>query len=63
VYQSDEFIALGEAARILRASQELTRRLADRGDLPSSRLSNGHRIFRRDDVERLRVTREQRRAG
>jgi excisionase family DNA binding protein len=47
------FVALGEAARILQASQELTRRLADTGALPHVKLGNGHRIFRREDVERL----------
>jgi excisionase family DNA binding protein len=54
-----EFVALGEASRILRRSQEYTRRLADEGALRAMRLSNGHRIFRREDVERLARDRTQ----
>jgi len=48
-----ELVALGEASRILQLSQEHTRRLADQGALVAIRLANGHRIFRREDVERL----------
>lgn len=54
-----EYIALGEAARIIKSSQEFTRRLADTGVLPAIRLGNGHRIFRREDVERLARKREE----
>jgi len=50
--QSD-FVALGEASRILKCSQESARRLADQGILNAIRLGNGHRIFRREDVERV----------
>ena len=49
----DDFVALGEASRILKRSQEWTRRQADEGALNAIRLGNGHRIFRREDVERL----------
>jgi excisionase family DNA binding protein len=48
-----DLVALGEASRILKCSQETTRNLAEKGVLPTIRLGNGHRIFRRDDVERL----------
>jgi excisionase family DNA binding protein len=55
-----DLVALGEASRILRVSPETTRRFANEGTLPSIRLSNGHRIFRRDDVERLALERRSR---
>jgi excisionase family DNA binding protein len=58
---SSEFVALGEAARILKCSPELARRLADDGALPAIRLGNGHRIFRREDVERVAHERRERR--
>jgi len=58
--QRDNFVALGEASRILKCSQELTRRLADQGLLNAIRLGNGHRIFRREDVERLAQERSSR---
>jgi excisionase family DNA binding protein len=48
-----DFVALGEASRILRRSQENVRHLADTGALSAIRLGNGHRIFRREDVERF----------
>jgi len=51
--EPSEFVALGEAARILRCSQESARRFADEGALRVIRLGNRHRIFRREDVERL----------
>ena len=50
---STDWVAVGEASRILKHSQEYTRRLADQGALRAIRLSNGHRIFRRADVEAL----------
>jgi excisionase family DNA binding protein len=61
VEPSSEFVALGEAARILRCSPELARRLADDGALPAIRLGNRHRIFRREDVERVAHERRERR--
>lgn len=57
-----DLVALGEATRILKCSQELTRRLGDTGELPFIRLGNGHRIYRRADVERLARERAEHRA-
>ena len=34
-------------------------KLAERGDLPFTRTSGGHRVFLRADVERLRRKREE----
>jgi DNA-binding transcriptional MerR regulator len=58
-----ELVAIGETARILRCSQELARRLADRGELHALRLSNGYRVFRRTDVEVLARLRAERRGA
>jgi Helix-turn-helix domain len=58
-----DLIALGEASRILRCSQELARRLADRGEIRTWRLSNRCRVFLRTDVEALARAREKRRAS
>ena len=56
-----EFVSLGEASRILRVSQETTRRLVDDGILRATRLvGNRWRIFRRGDVERLARERQAR---
>jgi excisionase family DNA binding protein len=49
----DDFVALGETARILKHSQEYVRKLTDAGVLNAIWLGNGHRIFRREEVERL----------
>jgi DNA-binding transcriptional MerR regulator len=56
-----DLVAIGETARILRCSQELARRIADRGELHTLRLSNGYRVFRRADVEALARARAERR--
>lgn len=42
-----------DAARFLEYSQEYIRALVARGALPERRLSNGHLVFTREDLERF----------
>jgi excisionase family DNA binding protein len=58
-----QLLAISEAARILRLSEDTTRWLADTGALAAVRASNGVRIFERRDVEALAVQRSSRERG
>ncbi len=47
----------GEAARVLGLSPDMVRWIERVGRLPAQRTTNGVRLFRRDDVERLAAER------
>jgi excisionase family DNA binding protein len=49
----DDYVSIGEAARIWGVSVETARRHADRGIVPTIRTPGGQRRFRRSDVERV----------
>lgn len=51
----------GTVARELSTSEANVRKLANQGRLASTRAANGIRLFRRDDVERLKQERAARR--
>jgi excisionase family DNA binding protein len=51
-----EVMTVSEAARALDKSAQTVREWADVGKLPSVRTVGGQRIFKRVDVERIRVT-------
>jgi excisionase family DNA binding protein len=51
-----EVMTVSEAARALDKSAQTVREWADVGKLPSVRTVVGQRIFKRVDVERIRVT-------
>jgi excisionase family DNA binding protein len=52
-----EHLTTSSAARILRVAEGTVRLMEKRGELPAIRLSNGMRVFLREDVERLRCIR------
>ena len=52
-----ELVSVSAAARALDVAENTVRLWTRRGLLPCSRLSNGTRIIRREDVERLRALR------
>jgi excisionase family DNA binding protein len=54
-------ITVGEAARILRVSEDTVRRYDAAGVLKAARTSSGVRIFDRRDVERVAADRDRRR--
>ncbi len=53
MHKDSDLITVGEAARTLRLAEQTIRNLEKRGVLQGSRLSNGIRIFEREQVERL----------
>lgn len=55
---SERLMGVGDAARALNVSTQLVRVLEGKGILSGIRTEGGVRIFRADDVERLRVERE-----
>ena len=55
--QPDDLMTTGEAARLLRLSPDMVRWLEREGRLPALRTTNGVRLFRRCDVERLATER------
>ncbi len=56
----ERLLAPAEVARLLGVSSQTVRVLADRGALRiAAKTSRGIRLFKPDDVERLRVARER----
>jgi len=53
----DDLMTSGEAARELGLSADMVRWLEREGRLPAQRTTNGFRLFRRGDVERLAAKR------
>jgi excisionase family DNA binding protein len=53
----DDLMTSGEAARVLGLSADMVRWLEREGRLPAQRTTNGFRLFRRCDVERLSAER------
>jgi excisionase family DNA binding protein len=54
-----DLMTTGEAARVLGLSPDMVRLLERDGRLPAQRTTNGLRLFRRGDVEKLAATRAQ----
>jgi excisionase family DNA binding protein len=54
---SDNLMTMGEAARVLGLSPDMVRLLERDGRLPAQRTTNGFRLFRRGDVEKLAAER------
>jgi excisionase family DNA binding protein len=54
---SNQPVTVGEAARILRVSEDTVRRLESKGTLRAARTGSGVRIFDRGEVERVATTR------
>lgn len=57
--QPGDLMTTGEAARLLKLSPDMVRWLEREGRLPAQRTTNGVRLFRRSDVERLAAERAQ----
>ena len=55
---SEKLMSVGAAARALGISSEYLRHLADEGKVPVERTSTGQRIFRQEDIQRLKAVRE-----
>lgn len=55
-----EHLSVSAAARALDVAENTVRLWTRRGLLPCSRLSNGTRIIRREDLEQLRTARTAR---
>jgi predicted site-specific integrase-resolvase len=53
----ERLIKLGAVARMFGIAEGTARRWADEGKLPSVRLSDGHRWFDREAIERLAAER------
>ncbi len=53
----DDLMTTGEAARVLGLSTDMVRLLERDGRLPSRRTTNGLRLFRRGEVEKLAAER------
>ena len=53
----DDLMTTGEAARALGLSADMVRLLERGGRLPAQRTTNGLRLFRREDVEKLAAER------
>ena len=49
-----DLVTVSEVARVLRVSEQTVRNLDRRGILQALRLSNGTRVFKRGDIEKLR---------
>ena len=57
--KSPELLTVGQVATMWQCSPDTVRRLADGGRLPSIRVGReGHRLFNRADVERVRTERQ-----
>jgi excisionase family DNA binding protein len=54
----EQFLTAADAARILGVVPATVRQMALSGRLPALRTEGGVRLFRRDDVERLKAERE-----
>jgi excisionase family DNA binding protein len=54
---ADDLMTTGEAARVLGVSADMVRWLEREGRLPAQRTTNGVRLFRRGDVEKLAAER------
>ena len=59
----DDLMTTGEAARLLRLSPDMVRWLEREGRLPAQRTTNGVRLFRRCEVERLATERARSRGN
>ena len=55
--QPDDLMTTGEAGRLLGLSADMVRWLENEGRLPAQRTTNGVRLFRRADVEKLAAER------
>lgn len=55
----EDLMHSSEAGRILGLSSEMVRKLANQKRLPAQRTTSGVRMYRRADVERLRIEREK----
>jgi len=62
-FEAADYFTTSRVARVLRVAEGTVRQLAQRGDLPSIRLSSGMRLYRRSDVERLAAHRDARAAA
>jgi DNA-binding transcriptional MerR regulator len=56
----DDLLTSSAAGRILGLSPDMVRILNDKGLLPALKTVNGYRLFRREDVERLKAERQVR---
>lgn len=56
----DQFLSVSDAAAALGLSAEAVRKLEQRGLLPAIRTAGGWRLFRYEDVERLRQLSDRR---
>jgi excisionase family DNA binding protein len=56
-----DYLTTGDAARALDRSNDTIRKYDRDGVLRAVRASNGHRLFKRADVEALRKSREAKR--
>jgi DNA-binding transcriptional MerR regulator len=56
----DRLLSVSDAAAALGLSAEAVRKLEQRGLLPAIRTSSGWRLFRHEDIERLRQLSERR---
>jgi excisionase family DNA binding protein len=54
-----QILTISEAARELHIAVQTARAWSDAGKLPSVRTAGGMRLFRREDVERIRAERRQ----
>lgn len=55
-----DLLTTSVAARQLGVAEGTVRLMAQRGELPALRLSSGMRVFRREDLERVRNERANR---
>jgi DNA-binding transcriptional MerR regulator len=56
---NQDLVTVSEIARELEVSEATVRNYEARGILKGFRLSNGTRVFRREDVEELKAKRER----
>jgi DNA-binding transcriptional MerR regulator len=56
----DDLLTSSAAGRILGLSPDMVRILNDKGVLPALRTVNGYRLFRREDVVKLKAARDHR---
>lgn len=59
--QPDDLLLTSDAARQLEISGQMVIRLESTGKLAAIRTTNGTRLFRRSDVEKLKEERDQKR--
>ena len=52
-FDTEQFLTVGDAARLLDLSTSRVRQLAEQGHLRAARTAGGLRLFRRPDVEAL----------